>query len=73
MEICANSINEYFVEGVRAVDKFHIENDGSNIVLKLVLILRQHKIGNFTSVQNIVNVLEESFGQDLRISQCKCS
>lgn len=41
------------------------------LLVDVILILTEHQIGYFTSVQDIVYILKERLHQNLRISHCE--
>ena len=68
MEVFSHSFNEELFDDISRWLKFHVYNDWTHIRLNLVLIFLEHKIWHFTSVQDIIDILEESFLKYLTIS-----
>ena len=71
MEVLSHSFDKELLDDISRWLKFHVYDDWTHIRLYLVLIFLEHKIWHFSSVQDIIDVLKESFLKYLTISHCK--
>ena len=59
MQVVSDSIDERLVDGVNCVHLFHLDDYGSHSIDDLVFVLRQPQVGDFTRVQEVVDVFNE--------------
>lgn len=68
MEEASHSVEEEGIALVVCLDLLSISDNRAQIVLDLVLIFWHHQIWNLTSVEHVVQILQECLSQNLRVS-----
>lgn len=68
MKIISDSVNESCIDGFNRVYFLHFDNNWADTIYNFVLIFRSPQIGNFSSVQKIVNVFNKSLRDNLGVS-----
>jgi hypothetical protein len=70
VEVLSYSVYEHLRKDFHSVDFLHISHDLSHLITSdQVLIFSLHQVGNFTSVEQVVDVFEETFVEDLVIGE----
>ncbi len=70
MEVLTHALHEFLLDNVVAT--FDLDMIGQ-FLIDLIFIFSLHEVRDFTSIENVVNVLKERLSENLRVSHCECN
>ena len=70
MEVLTHALHEFLLDNVIAT--FNLDMIGQ-FLIDLIFIFSLHEVRDFTSIENVIDILKERLSENLRVSHGECN